>query len=97
MVFLFGQGGWIWWHGALALIFVMLLGVAIYAWRDPKGPGGGPFLMFMAFCLAWFLMLVSELPGETAARTDSFQRALRRALRRELMDAFCSSHMNHGI
>jgi len=24
MVFLFGQGGWIWWQGALALSFVML-------------------------------------------------------------------------
>lgn len=58
MVFLFGQGGWIWWHAALAVTFVMLVGVAIYAWRDPKGPGGGAILMFMAFCLAWFLMLV---------------------------------------
>ena len=57
MGFLFGQGGWIWWHGALALSFVMLLGAAIYAWRDPKGPGSG-ILMFMVFCLAWFLMLV---------------------------------------
>lgn len=23
MVFLFGQGGWIWWHGVLALAFVL--------------------------------------------------------------------------
>lgn len=57
MVFLFGQGSWIWWHGVLALAFVMLLGVAVYAWRDPKGPGAGIF-MFMVFVLAWLLMLV---------------------------------------
>ena len=41
MVFLFGEGGWIWWHGALALAFVMLLGVVVYAWRSPevRAPG----------------------------------------------------------
>ena len=58
LVFLFGEGGWIWWHGALALAFVMLLGVVIYAWRSPEGPGAGGILMTLVFFLAWSLMLV---------------------------------------
>ena len=57
MTFLFGQGGWIWWHGTLALAFVMLLGVALHAWSGAKGTGAG-ILMFMVFCIAWFMMLV---------------------------------------
>ena len=57
MTFLFGQGNWIWWHGALALAFVMLLVVAAHAWLDPGDTGSG-ILMFMVFCAAWFMMLV---------------------------------------
>ena len=57
MTFLFGQGGWIWWHGALALAFMMLIGMAIYAWRAPRSTGAG-ILMFMVFCAGWFIMLV---------------------------------------
>jgi hypothetical protein len=57
MLFVFGEGGWIWWHGALALAFAMLLGVVIYAWRSPEGPGAGGILMTLAFFLAWSLML----------------------------------------
>ena len=57
MTFFFGQGNWIWWHGALALAFVMLLAVAIHAWSGAKGTGAG-ILMFMVFCVAWFMMLV---------------------------------------
>jgi hypothetical protein len=57
LAFLFGHGSWVWWHGALAVAFVLLLGVILYAWRDPKGPGAG-ILMFMVFCLAWLMMLI---------------------------------------
>ena len=57
LVFFTGKGRWIWWHAALAAACLSLAGVAVYAWIDPKGPGGGAFLMFIAFCLAWLLML----------------------------------------
>ena len=53
----FGQGGWVWWHRTLALVFLTMVGMLVYAWRDPQGPGGGAFLMFIAYFLAWVLLL----------------------------------------
>lgn len=44
---------------------------------DPKGPGGGPFMAFLAFCGAWSVLLIlSTANGILWARATQLNWAL---------------------
>ena len=54
----FGSGAWTLWYGSLFLAFLMLLATGLYACVEPSGPGAGPMLMLMVFCVALAALLI---------------------------------------
>lgn len=66
-----------WLHAALGGAFLTLAAVLWYMVIDPKGPGGGAFLAFLGFCVAWGVLLVfSTVNGILWARAAQFHWAL---------------------
>jgi hypothetical protein len=69
ITFFLGHGSWIWLYAVLGGAFLTQAGVLWYMVLAPKGPGGGPFLAFMAYTVAWLVLLVlSTVSGILWAR-----------------------------
>jgi hypothetical protein len=58
--FFLGHGWWTWLYAALGGAFLTQAAVLWYMVLDPKGPGGGPFLAFMAYAVTWMVLLVAS-------------------------------------
>ncbi|WP_414662058.1 hypothetical protein [Horticoccus sp. 23ND18S-11] len=66
-----------WLHAAMGGAFLTLAAVLWYMVIDPKGPGGGAFLAFLGFCVAWaVLLLLSTVVAVLWARTSQLHWAL---------------------
>jgi hypothetical protein len=69
ITFVIGHGGWMWLYAALGGAFLTQAAVLWYMVAAPQGPGGGPFLAFIAYTGAWVVLLaISTVSGILWAR-----------------------------